>query len=1526
MMKRPIPALRARADLKRERSDVTRGAAAGVCARLRSFVRLALSTGLIAVAVAATAHGQVVVLTPASLTFGDRLVNTTSGAQTVFVSNAGIDNLIFANGSITLSGANAADFAIVSNSCDGATVITFSSCSAGIAFTPSIVGTESATLNIADNAANSPQTVSLTGTGVSSPPGSPPPTNETILYSFAGPWTGGAGADGAYPAEGLVSDASGNLYGTTYNGGTAGLGTVFELVNSSGGYTEKLLYSFAGPPYGGADADGANPDSRLIMDSAGNLYGTTIVGGPSGLGTVFELVNSSGTYTEKILYSFTGVNGDGATPYSVTLVRDSDGNLYGTTESGGDVNCAFGTIFSGCGTVFELVNSAESPGTYTEKVLYSFGGTSGDAKFPQTGLAMDQAGDFFGTSGAGGALGWGAVYELINSSGSYEEHVIYSFSEGVYGDSVAPPVIVDRAGNLYGTTPTNSNNTGYGTVFELVNSPPGTYTERTLYTFTGGTDGGTPLAALTEDAAANLYGTASANGGTLGGGSVFELANVSGSYVFEVLYDFGGRLYDSSVPLGSLLLDSTGNIYGTTEVGGSTGGQGTVFRLSSAVPPSVPAIWLSYSSLRTESEVGVQCSNGEPFVAAANIGYASLIFDPGATITGINAADFVISGDSCSGRALAPGGICSVGVAFTPSVIGAESATLSFSDNAANSPQTVSLIGIGLPAPALVLAPSSLTFGLQLVHTKSGEQTLSIYNSGAVTVTFAGSPSLSGPNAADFAVVSNSCIGGPLFSAISCSFGISFTPSIAGTETATLSFSDNAASSPQTVGLTGTGVSSPTGSGSLLQDEIVLHNFQGGVPAGSATDGASPSEGLLSDTSGNLYGTTYAGGTAGQGTVFELVNTSGSYTEKLLYSFVGRPDGSGPESRLIMDSSGNLYGTTNGGGTNNRGTVFELVNSSGTYTEKVLYSFTGFAGDGANPLYGALYRDSAGNLYGTTEYGGGDLAGTVFELVNDPAAPGTYTEKVLHSFANYDLYGPGDGVIPFSGLTADNAGNLYGTTHSGGAYGYGTVYELVNSSGGYVERILYSFSGGSDGAYPAGAVTLDSAGNLYGITSGGGFLIKEGTYGASWVTVFELENSTASPGTYTMRILYSFYSYTGQPVGIPPLADLMADAAGNLFGTISEGGTYGGPAGAFGGTAFELANASGSYVFNTLYNFGGTSAGSQSPQGRLLEDSAGNLYGTTYGGGTGGLGTVFVLRASGPYVTLSASNLAFASVAIGTPSAAETVTVTNSGNQNLTFGAGTVTISGSNAADFALSADACNGATIPPAGTCSGSVTFTPSVAGAESAELSFTDNASYAPQTVALSGTGATPDFSIATASGSPSSANVLPGGTATYSLSIGSLYGFAHTVSLTCSIAASEAICAVSPATVNPTGASPASVTVTVSTTAPSVVPPNGPTGDHRLPTKLELLALELLALVMLAARSAAPRLEIQPTGRWRYGLGVILLGAALFASCGGGGGGSGGGGNSNPGTPAGTYTLTVTGTSGGLTHSTTLTLTVN
>jgi uncharacterized repeat protein (TIGR03803 family) len=273
----------------------------------------------------------------------------------------------------------------------------------------------------------------------------------------------------------------------------------------------------------------------------------------------------------------------------------------------------------------------------------------------------------------------------------------------------------------------------------------------------------------------------------------------------------------------------------------------------------------------------------------------------------------------------------------------------------------------------------------------------------------------------------------------------------------------------------------------------VVYSFVGG-----SNDGANPFGNLIEDSSGNLYGTAERGGDQycgplggnsnhGCGTVFELVNSSGTYTEKVLHRFAGESgDGYRPDGGLIMDGAGNLYGTTSFGGSYVWGTVFELVNSGGTYTEKILHSFGGSSTDGQIP-FGSLVMDAGGNLYGITEEGGGadDCCGTVFELMN---SAGTYTEKILHVFNE----GTGDGEDPTAGLIMDASGNLYGTTGYGGASGNcqggcGAVYELVNSSGNYTEQLLYSFTGGStDGADPYAGLIMDSSGNLYGTTANGG--------------------------------------------------------------------------------------------------------------------------------------------------------------------------------------------------------------------------------------------------------------------------------------------------------------------------------------------------------------------------------------------------------------------------------------------------------
>lgn len=388
-------------------------------------------------------------------------------------------------------------------------------------------------------------------------------------------------------------------------------------------------------------------------------------------------------------------------------------------------------------------------------------------------------------------------------------------------------------------------------------------------------------------------------------------------------------------------------------------------------------------------------------------------------------------------------------------------------------------------------------------------------------------------------------------------------------------------------------------SAALAQQETVLYNFGNGT-----TDGNDPLAGLVADASGNLYGTANAGGAPGVGTVFELVRGSGGiWNEKNIYvfNFNGR-DGYSPWGSLIFDKAGNLYGTTGFGGLYDDGTIFELSpKSNGAWTETILHNFNGT--DGQFPS-ASLVFDKAGNLYGTTQHGGSTTAsgacsqgaslkgcGTVFELRHRPN--GTWAEKVLHSF---DFNGT-DGFTPVASVAFDDAGDLYGTAEFGGAYNFGILFKLTpKSQGSWAETILHSFNqDGTDGIYPASGLLFDGSSNLYGTTGKGG--------SGLWGTVFEF--SPASQGSWTETILHGFTS--GADGSVP--GDLTFDAAGNLYGATGAGGTYSG------GIAYELSPSSSEWTETILHSFGNGIDGFY-PNGSLWRDSTGNLYGTTQEGGT----------------------------------------------------------------------------------------------------------------------------------------------------------------------------------------------------------------------------------------------------------------------------------------------------------------------
>jgi hypothetical protein len=230
---------------------------------------------------------------------------------------------------------------------------------------------------------------------------------------------------------------------------------------------------------------------------------------------------------------------------------------------------------------------------------------------------------------------------------------------------------------------------------------------------------------------------------------------------------------------------------------------------------------------------------------------------------------------------------------------------------------------------------------------------------------------------------------------------------------------------------------------------------------------------LAIDSGGRMYGTTPSGGIDGRGIVYELTQSGGSWTENIIYSFeTSGPVGAAPYSGLILDQAGNLYGTASAAG-EGYGTVYELTKSGSNWTANALYEFIGQS-DGGTPM-GGLVFDSRGDLFGTTCFDGNEYGGTAFEL---SSTGGSWTFNLLYSFNDW----PG----PLDSLTMDAAGNLYGTSNSGGAYGQGSVFKLTYSEGVWNYTTLHDFTGGSDGGNPIGNVILDASGNIYGTASSSG--------------------------------------------------------------------------------------------------------------------------------------------------------------------------------------------------------------------------------------------------------------------------------------------------------------------------------------------------------------------------------------------------------------------------------------------------------
>ncbi len=387
----------------------------------------------------------------------------------------------------------------------------------------------------------------------------------TVIHSFTG-------SDGGNPAAGLTLDHAGNLYGTTTDGGNGctdyGCGTVFKLAHAGSGWVLNLLYKFSG-------SDGLYPEARVVFGQDGALYGTTTAGGFSNGGTVFNLRppatvcrSFSCPWTETLLFQFNSQDnsGTGTTPLG-DLTFDAAGNLYGTATNGGLFDNCTGT---GCGVVYELTPSG---GAWTQNIIYNFTGGS-DGGHPHGGVIFDHAGNLFGTAFLDNYQDHadGLIFEFSPSGSGWTETALYHFQGGNDGGNPVGGVIFDSAGNLYGATRGGGASDG-GTVFRL--TPSGRqWNFGLLYSLSGIAGALGPQADLVMDSVGNLYGTTTDNG-AYGYGSVFKLTPSNGGWSYTSLHDFTYGSDGAYPYYGSLVMDASGNLYGTAYAGGNSGSQCT---------------------------------------------------------------------------------------------------------------------------------------------------------------------------------------------------------------------------------------------------------------------------------------------------------------------------------------------------------------------------------------------------------------------------------------------------------------------------------------------------------------------------------------------------------------------------------------------------------------------------------------------------------------------------------------------------------------------------------------------------------------------------------------------------------------------------------------------------------------------------------------------------------------------------------------------------------------------------------------
>lgn len=725
---------------------------------------------------------------------------------------------------------------------------------------------------------------------------------------------------GCYPWSTLIQAADGNFYGTAASGGPFGAGNIFR-VTPSGILTP--MYSFTN------GIDGSYPRASLVVGSDGNFYGTAAYGGSNGVGTVFKMT-TNGVFTP--LYSFRTNGIDGQRP-EAALLEGSNGDFYGTTSSGGS---------NGRGTIFEITPA----GALTN--LHSFTASGTDGSEPTAPLILGPDGNFYGTTAYGGTRGYGTVFRMT-PQGVWTN--LHSFDwAGTDGNVPWGALVLGTDGNFYGTT-YGGGTYGYGTVFMIPPSGPLSI----LYSFTDGEDGGSPYSALVQGPNGNFYGTSQ-------GSSTFAAGTNSIGTVFEItpwgslatLYAFTNGM-DGANPTAGLVMGTDGNFYGAAEVGGIIGWGGTIGEFGRILAGTRG--W------------------GTIFTITPDGGFTPLCAFPGESEGANPGAGLIQAANGLFYGVTERGGTNDDGTVFQMSADGAITPLYSF---------TAGNDG-AVPIAALTQGSDGNLYGTTYEAGISNAGAIfKITPTGALTVLH---------------TFTNGIDGGHSSAALIQGTNGSF------------------------YGTTSTG-GGKNGDGTVFQITpagvlTTLHTFTNG------SDGAYPTGGLVQGADGQFYGTAGSGGTNGDGTVFKI--TAGGVL-RTIYSFKGALDGEGPSATLTSGNDGNFYGVCGGGGATGNGTVFKIT-PSGILTP--LYSFTG-TNDGGNPQ-APLTFGTDGKFYGTTEYGGANGYGTVFQITTN----GVLT--TLHSFTWQDT-----GPESYAALVQGTNGNFYiACEGAGSGYSPGTILRLT---------------------------------------------------------------------------------------------------------------------------------------------------------------------------------------------------------------------------------------------------------------------------------------------------------------------------------------------------------------------------------------------------------------------------------------------------------------------------------------------------